>query len=83
MWKRLIWFLAAIPLTISAQVTADTPAFTADEISIYRDFLLHYPGVCSLKWAWEARSAVEEARGWRRRMEKCSRASSRRVAAGA
>jgi hypothetical protein len=43
MWKRLIWFLAAIPLTISAQSTAHAPPFTADEIAIYRDFLLHYP----------------------------------------
>jgi hypothetical protein len=43
MWKRLIWFLAAVPPTISGQVTADVPPFTADEIAIYRDFLLHYP----------------------------------------
>jgi hypothetical protein len=43
MWKRLIWFLAALPVTASAQVTADAPPFTADEIAIYRDFLLHYP----------------------------------------
>ena len=43
MWKRLIWFLAAIPLMIWAQVTAAAPPFTADEIAIYRDFLLHYP----------------------------------------
>jgi hypothetical protein len=47
MWKRLIWFLAAISLTVpastSAQVTADVPPFTADEIAIYSDFLLHYP----------------------------------------
>jgi hypothetical protein len=47
MWKRLIWFLAAIPLTTLAQVTADVPPFTADEIAIYRDFLLHYPGPLS------------------------------------
>jgi hypothetical protein len=46
MWKRLIWFLAAVPL-MSAQVTADVPLFTADEIAIYRDFLLHYPGPLS------------------------------------
>jgi hypothetical protein len=47
MWKRLIWFLAAVTFTVpgtaSAQVTADVPPFTADEIAIYRDFLLHYP----------------------------------------
>jgi hypothetical protein len=43
MWKRLIWFLAAVTVTISAQVTADAPSFTGDEIAIYRDFLLHYP----------------------------------------
>jgi hypothetical protein len=43
MWKRLIWFLAAVPVTLSAQVTADAPRFTDDEIAIYRDFLLHYP----------------------------------------
>ena len=43
MWKRLICFLATVPLTISAQVTAEAPPFTADEIAIYRDFLLHYP----------------------------------------
>ena len=46
-WKRLIWFLAAVTVTIpgtaSAQVNADVPPFTADEIAIYRDFLLHYP----------------------------------------
>ena len=47
MWKRLIWFLAAVPLAISGQVTADVPPFTADEIAIYRDFLLHYPGPLS------------------------------------
>lgn len=28
---------------VSAQVTADAPLFTDDEIAIYRDFLLHYP----------------------------------------
>jgi hypothetical protein len=48
MWKRLIWFLAAVTSTVSApasaQVTANVPPFTADEIAIYRDFLLHYPG---------------------------------------
>ena len=44
MWKRLIWFLAAIPLMIWAQVTAAAPPFTADEIAIYRDFLFSYPG---------------------------------------
>jgi len=47
MWKRLIWFLAAVtatvPGTVSAQLTADVPPFTADEIGIYSDFLLHYP----------------------------------------
>jgi hypothetical protein len=43
MWKRLIWILAAFPATVSTQVTADVPRFTADEIAIYRDFLLHYP----------------------------------------
>jgi hypothetical protein len=42
-WKRLIWFLAAVTAAVSAQVTADAPPFTADEIAIYRDFLLHYP----------------------------------------
>jgi hypothetical protein len=51
MWKRLVWFLAAVPLTIpastSAQATTDAPPFTADEIAIYRDFLLHYPGPLS------------------------------------
>jgi hypothetical protein len=43
MWKRLIWFLAAVTFTVSAQVPADAPRFTDDEIAIYRDFLLHYP----------------------------------------
>jgi hypothetical protein len=43
MWKRLIWFLAAVTVSVSAQVTADAPRFTDDEIAIYRDFLLHYP----------------------------------------
>jgi hypothetical protein len=47
MWKRLIWFLAAVTVTVfaiaSAQVPASDPPFTADEIAIYRDFLLHYP----------------------------------------
>src|SRR5580658_6185149 len=43
MWKRLIWFLAAVSVTVSAQVAADAPRFTDDEIAIYRDFLLHYP----------------------------------------
>jgi hypothetical protein len=43
MWMRLIWFLAVATVTASAQVAADAPAFAADEISIYRDFLLHYP----------------------------------------
>jgi hypothetical protein len=43
MWKRLIWFLAAVAVTVSAQVAADAPRFTDDEIAIYRDFLLHYP----------------------------------------
>jgi hypothetical protein len=43
MWKRLIWFLAAATVTVSVPVNADTPAFMADEIAIYRDFLLHYP----------------------------------------
>ena len=43
MWKRLIWFLAAVTGTVSAQVIADAPGFTDDEIAIYRDFLLHYP----------------------------------------
>jgi hypothetical protein len=48
MLKTLVWFLAAIPLTVpgsaTAQATTDAPPFTADEIAIYRDFLLHYPG---------------------------------------
>jgi hypothetical protein len=44
MWKRLIWFLAAVTFKASAQVTANAPDFTPDEIAIYRDFLLHYPG---------------------------------------
>jgi hypothetical protein len=43
MRKRLIWFLAAVTVTVSAQVPADAPRFTDDEIAIYRDFLLHYP----------------------------------------
>jgi hypothetical protein len=43
MWKRLIWLLAAVTVSIPAQVTADVPSFTGDEIAIYRDFLLHYP----------------------------------------
>ena len=43
MWKGLIWFLATVTVTVSAQVTADAPPFTADEIAIYSDFLLHYP----------------------------------------
>jgi len=43
MWKRLVWFLAAVTVTVSAQVAADEPRFTGDEIAIYRDFLLHYP----------------------------------------
>jgi hypothetical protein len=47
MWKRLIWFLAAVTVTVSssgsAQVTPDAPPFTPDEIAIYRDFLLHNP----------------------------------------
>jgi hypothetical protein len=43
MWKRLIWCLAVVTVTVSAQVTADAPRFTGDEIAIYRDFLLHYP----------------------------------------
>jgi hypothetical protein len=42
MWKRLICFLAAFTVSVSAQV-ADAPRFTDDEIAIYRDFLLHYP----------------------------------------
>jgi hypothetical protein len=46
-WKRLIWLLAAFTAAVSAPVNADTPAFTADEIAIYRDFLLHYPGPLS------------------------------------
>jgi hypothetical protein len=52
-WKRLIWFLAAVTVTVtvpgtaSAQLTADAPPFTADEIAIYCDFLLHYPGPLS------------------------------------
>jgi hypothetical protein len=34
-------------LTISAQVIADAPPFTDDEIVIYRESLLHYhPGPC-------------------------------------
>jgi hypothetical protein len=41
-WMRLIWFLAAVTVT-AAQVSADAPPFTGDEIAIYRDFLLHYP----------------------------------------
>ena len=51
MWNRLIRYLAAFAVTVpgaaSAQVTADAPTFTADEIAIYRDFLLHYPGPLS------------------------------------
>lgn len=43
MCKRLIWFLAAAIATVSAPVNADAPSFTADEIAIYCDFLLHYP----------------------------------------
>jgi hypothetical protein len=43
MWKGLIWFLAVVTVTVSAQVTADAPRFTDDEIAIYCDFLLHYP----------------------------------------
>jgi hypothetical protein len=43
MWKRLVWFLAAVTVTVSAQVPADAPHFTGDEIAIYQDFLLHYP----------------------------------------
>jgi hypothetical protein len=43
MWKRLIWLLAAVTITVSTQVTADAPRFTGEEIGIYRDFLLHYP----------------------------------------
>jgi hypothetical protein len=51
MWKRLSWFLAAVtfavpaavPASASAQVTGAAPPFTADEVAIYRDFLLHYP----------------------------------------
>ena len=43
MWKRLIWFLVAFTVTVSAQSTAPPAPFTADEITIYRDFLLHYP----------------------------------------
>jgi hypothetical protein len=42
-WKRLICVLAVVTVTVSAQVTADTPRFTDDEIAIYCDFLLHYP----------------------------------------
>jgi hypothetical protein len=59
--KRLIWFLAAVTVTASAQVNADAPPFTADEIAIYRDFLLHYPeqlsnliGMQNTTEAWEA-----------------------------
>ena len=47
MWKRLIWFFAVLPVTASAQATAAPLPFTADEIAIYRDFLLHYPGPLS------------------------------------
>ena len=43
MWKRLIWLIAAVTVTASAQVTAAPSSFSADEIEIYRDFLLHYP----------------------------------------
>jgi len=43
MRKKLALFLAAVSLAMSAQVVNDTPSFTTDEISIYRDFLLHYP----------------------------------------
>ena len=43
MWKRLIWFLIAFTITVSAQDIAPAPPFTPDEITIYRDFLLHYP----------------------------------------
>ncbi len=48
MWKKLIWFLAAVTITVpgtaSTQVTVDVPPFTADEVAIYRDFPLNYPG---------------------------------------
>jgi hypothetical protein len=43
MWKRLIWLFAVAAAMMPAQVPADAPAFTRDEVSIYRDFLLHYP----------------------------------------
>src|ERR1700733_14112256 len=48
MWKRLVWFLAAIPLTVPGSTSAQVPAahdalFTADEVAIYPHFLLHYP----------------------------------------
>ncbi len=43
MWKKLALFLAAVSLTMSAQVANDASPFTSDEIAIYRDFLLHYP----------------------------------------
>jgi hypothetical protein len=43
MRERLICLLAAVAITASAQATADVPPFSADEIAIYRDFLLHYP----------------------------------------
>jgi hypothetical protein len=43
MWKRLIWLFAAAAVSTSAQLTADAPSFSSDDIAIYRDFLLHYP----------------------------------------
>jgi hypothetical protein len=43
MWKRLIWTLSLVTTTVTAQVNADAPHFTDDEIAIYRDFLVHYP----------------------------------------
>ena len=43
MWKRLIWLMAAVTVAASAQVTVAPSSFSADEIAIYRDFLLHYP----------------------------------------
>ena len=36
---KLIWLLAAISMTSSAQSTAGLPSFTRDEIAIYRHFL--------------------------------------------
>jgi hypothetical protein len=36
-------YLTVLATASSAQVPTDAPAFSSDEIAIYRDFLLHYP----------------------------------------